>query len=563
MSKVDLSPSDVVAYDHVIRLTQYRYREGAPPQPDIDGFIAAWKESNAASAVPGVLYRELCLQVPEWSAMVAKEMDNPIQAVFLEYLVAEPGVDLDALNALSTSEAHRYIVVQDVHTVAFRFAKAFTRAPSGAVMFNLFEINGPAGMEQGVLMGWPPRGEFKIKEEATRSAILHQRMLPQATIKLFNRAEISSAAAYAKGIDRFEAAFPRTARVASAGTHPAGAKPPIRSHLGLFEIVAVSPPGPPANNPDMAAVVLDEYGGPEVLQLRQVRRPDPGPGQIRVKVRASAVNPLDVRMRSGQVRHVYPPWFPDVLGMSIAGIVDAAGRGVTTPAVGDAVYGVSHPVKRHGYAEYVVAPANYFYRKPSSMDFPAAAAAPSVIATAYGALLLRTNLQAGQTVLIHGGSGSVGSYAVQLAKLVGARVVATASGANLDRVRSLGADIVVDYKTQRFEDFAQDVDVVFDTVGGQTRDRSWPLIRRGGVLVSLQPPPPDQTVAERYGVQAFMVHGHPDIGEILPEMTHRLESGELARPEIASTFPLEQAAQAHSAFEKDSPSGKIVLVIPN
>lgn len=563
MRTIDLSPSDIVAYDHVIRLTQYRYRDGTPAQSDIDGFIDAWTESNAASAVAGVRYRELCRQVPEWTAMVAREVENPIEAVFLEYLVAEPDVDLDALSALPASEAHRYTVVQDVHTVAFRFAKASSGAPSGALMFNLFEIDGPASMEQGFLMSWPARGEFKIREEATRSTMLHHRLLPHATIKAFNRAEISSAAAYAEGIDRFEAAFPRAARVAGDDPRPEGVKPPIRSHLGLFEIVAVSPPGAPAKGPDMAAVVLDEYGGPEVLRLRQVRRPDPGPGQIRVKVRASAVNPLDVRMRSGQVRHIYPPWFPDVLGMSIAGIVDAVGRGVTTPAVGDAVYGVSHPVKRHGYAEYIVAPANYFYRLPSAMDFPAAAAAPSVIATAYALLFLRTDLQAGQTVLIHGGSGSVGSYAVQLAKLAGARVIATASTANLDRVRGLGADVVVDYRTQRFEDFAQDVDVVLDTVGGETRDRSWPLIRRGGVLASLQPPPPDQTVAERYGVQAFMVHGHPDIGEILPEMTHRLESAELAFPEIAATFPLDQARQAHSAFENDSPRGKIVLVIPH
>jgi NADPH:quinone reductase-like Zn-dependent oxidoreductase len=173
---------------------------------------------------------------------------------------------------------------------------------------------------------------------------------------------------------------------------------------------------------------------------------------------------------------------------------------------------------------------------------------------------LRTGLRAGQTVLIHGGSGGVGSYAVQLAKLAGARVIATASGSNLERVRGLGADVAVDYRTQRFEDFARDVDVVLDTVGGETRNRSWPLIRRGGVLATLQPPPPDQTVADRYGVQAFMVHGHPDISEILPEMTRLLESGELAFPEIATTFPLEQAAQAHAAVESGA-RGRIALVV--
>jgi hypothetical protein len=444
----DLSPADLVRYDHVIRLTQFRCREAIPTQLDLDTFIAAWNESNARTSVPGVLYRELCRQVPRWSAMAAKEIDIPIDADFLEYLVAEPGVDLDSLTALPASEAHRYSIVQDLHMVAFRFAKPSPDAPSGALMFNLFEIDGPPSVEQGFLMGWPARGEFKIDEKAIRSTILHQRVLPDATITAFNRAEISSAADYARGIDRFEAAFPRSARTAAGGTGPSGAEPPrIRSHLGLFEIVAQSAPGAPAVNPEMAAVVMEGYGDPDVLQLQRVRRPDPGPGQIRIKVRACAVNPLDVRMRSGQVREFYPPWFPDVLGFSIAGVVDAVGRDVTTPAVGEAVYGVNHPIRRHCYSEYVVAPANSFCRKPGSMDFPAAATAPSLVTTAYGALFVRTNLEAGQTILIHGGSGGVGSYAVQLAKQAGAHVIATASAKNVDGVRRLGADVVVDYRT--------------------------------------------------------------------------------------------------------------------
>ena len=562
MSTVDLRPSDLVRYDHVIRLTQYHRRWGTSSQPEIDEFITRWKESNATTPIPGVLYRELCRQVPQWSAMAAKEMDNPIHADFLEYLVAEPSVDLDTVMALPASQADRYTVVQDLHNVAFRFAKASPDPPSGVLMFNLFEIDGPAVTEQGFLMGWPVRGDFKINEQTTRSTILHHRMLAGATIKAFNRAEVSSAAAYAEGIDRFEAAFPRAAR-AAADAYPPRTKPPIRSHLGLFEIVAVSPPGAAAQGPNMAAVVLEEFGGPDVLRLRTIRRPDPGPGQIRIKVRACAINPLDAKMRSGQLRHFYPPWFPDVLGYDIAGIVDAVGRGVSTPAVGDAVYGISDPIRRHGYAEYVVAAADNFYPKPSSIDFAGAAAAPSVYATAYSGLFLGANLQAGQTVLIHGGSGAVGSYAVQLAKQVGAHVIASASTKNLDYVRSLGADVVVDYRRQRFEDFAHDVDVVLDTVGGQTRERSWPLIRNGGVLASLQPPPPDQTIAQRHGIRAFMVRGHPRIGEIMPRMTHRLESGELASPRIAATFPLEQAARAHRALETDSPQGRIVLVVPD
>jgi NADPH:quinone reductase-like Zn-dependent oxidoreductase len=281
---------------------------------------------------------------------------------------------------------------------------------------------------------------------------------------------------------------------------------------------------------------------------------------VRVKVVASSINPLDVKMRSGDVRHIYPAWFPEVYGYSVSGIVDAVGLGVTTRSVGEEVYGINNPIMRHAYAEFLCGPEFNFYPKPFNMDFRTAAAAPSIFATAFGGLFLRFHLQAGQTVLIHGGSGVIGSCAVQLAKQAGARVIATASTANVDRVRALGADIVVDYKTQRFEDFAQAVDLVFDTVGGETRERSWPLLRKGGALASLLPPPPDPATAERYGVQAFMVHGHPNIVEIMPEMTRRLQEGELALPEIAKTFPLARAAEAHEAFELSSPRGRLVLL---
>ncbi len=149
---------------------------------------------------------------------------------------------------------------------------------------------------------------------------------------------------------------------------------------------------------------------------------------------------------------------------------------------------------------------------------------------------------------------------MQLARQAGAQVIATASTANVERVRELGADIVVDDKTQRFENFAQGVDLVLDTVGGETRERSWALIRKGGALASLLPPVPDPAMAERFGIQAFMVHGHPNIAEIMPEMTRRLQQGELAFPEIAKSYPLAEAAIAHQDFERSSPRGRLVLL---
>jgi NADPH:quinone reductase-like Zn-dependent oxidoreductase len=554
------NPASLVRYDTLIRLTQLVVLSPATFQPA--EFEAAWKAA-AESPRPGVIYRELCRQIPEWSALAAAEIDNPINAAYVEYLIAEPQTDLEAIPALPASTESQFAITQDLHTVAFRFAKD-PEHRSDVVMFNLFEVDGPPGMEQGFLMDWPPRGEFKSNEAATLSTMLHQRILEKASIKAFNRAEVVSAEAYAEGIARFEEAFPRRGRKAAATTESsaeAPQRPPIRSHLGLFQIAASATGSPSVSRDTMRAVAVDAYGPPEVLQLRSIPKPEPGPGQARIRVCGSSVNPLDVKMRSGDVRHIYPSWFPDVLGYSFAGIVDAIGTGVDHLLLGQEVYGINNPIMRHGYADYVVAPAKFFYPKPARMDWATAAAAPSIFATAHGGLFGRANLQADQTVLIHGGSGVIGSCAVQLAKQAGAHVIATASSKNVDRVRELGADVVVDYKTQRFEDYAQNVDLVFDTVGGETRDRSWPLVRKGGTLASLLPPPPEQELAARYGIQAFMVHGHPNIVEIMPEMTRRLEVGQLAFPEVAAAYPLERAAEAHAAFEASAPRGRIVLVV--
>lgn len=551
-----VSPSRIVRYDTLVRLTTYRSKHKTF---DSDRFVDAWRALTAAPA-KGVLYRELDRQVAEWSRLAAAEIDAPIDAQFIEYLVAEAEADLAAAPALPAGLEGDWELTQDLHTVAFRFVKENV-PQAGALMFNLFQIHGPAGMEQGFLMDWPARGEFKIKEPTTLSTMLHQRLLPKAEFHAFNRVEVTSAADYAEGIERFEQAFPRKERLAAAG--PASAKPPVQSHLGLFEIAAfwALPERDVPSKPQMQAIVLDKFGPPSVLRSLSIPRPEPGPGEIRVKVKASSINPLDVQMRAGKVAHMYPSWFPEVIGYSASGVVDALGAGVTERSLGEEVYGINNPIRRHGYAEYMVAPAAFFYPKPARMDWATAAAAPSIFATAYGSLFLRANLQKGQTLLIHGGAGVIGSFAVQLAHQAGARVIATAAGSNMERVRQLGADLVVDYKTQRFEDFARGVDLVLDTVGGETRDRSWQVLRKGGILASLVPPPPDQATAAKYGVQAFMVHGHPNIAEIMPDITRRFEDGSLAFPEVAAKYPLAKAAEAHAAFESSAPRGRIVLTV--
>jgi len=172
MSDLGTSPVRVVRYDTVIRLTQFRYGAGQPDEAETARFVREWKAACGARAEDGVLYRELCRQVPEWSRMAAKEMDNPIEAAFVEYLVAEAEVDLSKVAGMAAEVCDSYQVIEDLHTVAFRFVKGEEVKPTGALMFNLFEIDGPAGMEQGFLMDWPPRGEFKINEDATVSTML-------------------------------------------------------------------------------------------------------------------------------------------------------------------------------------------------------------------------------------------------------------------------------------------------------------------------------------------------------------------------------------------------------
>jgi hypothetical protein len=199
---------EIVRYDTVIRLTQYRLSDSAPAERAIAGFISAWKAAFGGSLSRGILHRELCRQVPEWTALAAKEVDNPIEAHFIEYLVAEPELDLSTIPALPPA-TEGWNITQDLHTVAFRLTKDQAQQAVGALMFNLFEVDGPPGMEQGFLMDWPPRGAFKMKEDALISSMLHQRMLSGASVKAFNRAEVTSAAGYAEGIDRFEVAFPK------------------------------------------------------------------------------------------------------------------------------------------------------------------------------------------------------------------------------------------------------------------------------------------------------------------------------------------------------------------
>src|SRR3954452_22733175 len=255
----------------------------------------------------------------------------------------------------------------------------------------------------------------------------------------------------------------------------------------------------------MMAWRVHEFGPPQTMTFESVPRPNPGPGEVLVKVRAAGVGPWDGWIRSGN--SALPQPLPLTLGSDLAGDIEAVGPDVTDVRIGDQVYGVTNPRFIGAYAEYAVASAAMIARKPTSLSYIEAASVPVIAVTAWQGLFDQAQLKAGQSVLVHGGAGNVGAYAVQLARRAGIRTLATAATEQVAFVRELGADTVVDFQTQRFEDEVRDVDAVLDLVGGETQKRSFQVLRQGGKLISAVSPP-DQDLAKSHGVNAafFLVN---------------------------------------------------------
>ncbi len=307
----------------------------------------------------------------------------------------------------------------------------------------------------------------------------------------------------------------------------------------------------------MHAVRLHQYGAAENLMYEETQRPEPQAGEVLVRVRAAGVNPVDWKTRTGH-GVAGPLESPIILGWDIAGVVEEVGSGVDQFTAGDEVFGmVRFPEFGSAYADYVAAPASDLARKPTNSSFAEAAAAPLVALTAWQALFKTARLQAGQTLLVHAAAGGVGHIAVQLAKWKGAQVIGTASAQNADFLRSLGADQVIDYTHERFEDVAREVDVVLDTQGGATQKRSFATLKPGGALVSIAETP-DEALAQRYGVRTARIRVRPS-GEQMAEIAQLFESGNV-RVEVARTFPLAEAAEAHRLSETGHTRGKILLI---
>lgn len=303
------------------------------------------------------------------------------------------------------------------------------------------------------------------------------------------------------------------------------------------------------------AIRVHHYGDTDQLKLEQIPQPEPQEGEVLVRVHAAGVNPLDWKIRAGWGKDTLPITFPYVPGRDFSGVVEKIGPGVTAFQPGQEVFGQS---LRGSYAQYTLAPVNTLALKPKTLSFDEAATIPIGATTAWQGILDQGNLQPGQRVLILGGAGGVGHFAVQFARRTGAQVISTASPGNVEYVRELGAEMVVDYIGTRVADVVHDIDLVFDTVGGEAQVSAWPTLKRGGTLITLVGQP-DEAKASELGVHAKLISAHTS-SELLGTFAHLIDEGQV-KVTIAATFPLSEAAAAHQLSESGHGRGRIVLHI--
>jgi NADPH:quinone reductase-like Zn-dependent oxidoreductase len=306
----------------------------------------------------------------------------------------------------------------------------------------------------------------------------------------------------------------------------------------------------------MRAVRIHEFGGPEVLRWEEAPAPAISDEQVLVRVHAAGVNPVDGKIRSGTF-HLFRPHLPAIIGRDLAGVIEEVGARSSGWQVGDEVFGMIG-YERGAYAELAAALPIELARKPTEIDHSHAAAIGVAGLTAWQSLFDHGELRAGQRVLIHGAGGGVGHFAVQFAVVHGAEVIATASPADLDFVRALGAAEVIDYKAQRFEELVRDVDLVLDLIGGETRQRSWQVLKPGGLMVSTlgQPEVPADAPAGARGRATVVTCENDQLSEIA-----QLAASGRIRIEVDKVYPLAQAGAAHAQMEQVHSRGKTVLKV--
>src|SRR5437899_4912803 len=318
-----------------------------------------------------------------------------------------------------------------------------------------------------------------------------------------------------------------------------------------------------ATSQTMKAIRIHNYGGPEVLHYEDAPRPKPQAGEVLIRVHAAGVNPIDWKVREGYMKDFWPHKFPLILGWDLSGVVEELGPDAAAGEqfkIGDEVYSLTDPTRNGAYADYIVVRESELALKPNSLHHIRAAAVPLAALTAWQSLFDTAQLQPGQRLLIHAGSGGVGHLAVQLAKWKGAYVFATASTKNQDLLRKLGVDEPIDYTQQRFEEIARKIDIVLDTLGDETQERSWSVLKKGGDLVSLCHPPSEAEEKE-LGVRAALLGARPS-GEQLSEIAKIIDSGKLA-PIIDRILPLSEARRAHELSQSGHTHGKITMRVKN
>lgn len=309
----------------------------------------------------------------------------------------------------------------------------------------------------------------------------------------------------------------------------------------------------------MKAIAIEQYGGPEVLRLMELPKPAVLEKDVLIEIHAASVNPVDWKIREGYLKEMLHHRFPLILGWDAAGVVVETGPGVTRFNRGDKVFSRTDIARNGTYAEYVAVDEKYVALKPANISFEGAAAVPLVGLTAWQALVDYAGMKKGDKVLIHAGSGGVGSFAIQLAKSRGCHVATTCSTTHVDFVKTLGADQVVDYTKGDFSLQIHDYDIVFDTIGGETYRKSFKVLRQQqGVIVSILEQP-DHELAEKNGVRAGYLFMHPD-GNQLAEIAELLESGEI-KPVVGRILHLEEARSAQMMSQSRHVRGKIVLQV--
>lgn len=308
----------------------------------------------------------------------------------------------------------------------------------------------------------------------------------------------------------------------------------------------------------MKAVRIHTYGDPEVLIYEEAPLPTIADDDVLIRVHAAAVNPVDWKIRAGHLQDFIPYSLPLILGWDVSGVVEAVGANVTTFKPGDQVYSRPNLERDGAYAEYIAVNASEVAFKPKTLSHNQAAAVPLAGITAWHALFEAAQLSVGQRVLIHAAAGGVGSYAVQFAHWKGAYVIGTASARNREFLLELGADEVIDYQSTRFEEVIDSVDVVFDTIGGDVQDRSWQIIKPGGILVSVISPP-SEAQASAHQCRSAFVFIQPR-ADWLAEIGQLIDAGQV-KPIIETVLPLSRAAEAHKLSQSGRTRGKIVFQV--